>query len=362
MSSDVFESLADSTLSAVDDYLNDDFDSPSHSAPQSLQQSQSNFHSNKGLVRTDPTIESGNDEEFAQNSDLVNLSLSLASSFDNNNTKSNSNVNVNGLPSRPESSLGQTRPFDVRRAVSPMPDDDQKQSSSFPNVNNNSFNSHNSNSKSLSDLRSKHKELSTRVSNGNKPLTKPKPSRFDQLNASKLAKQSKSLETQFKARPFISPPRPISAVQMTAKQEQIRLKNLKLLEQRHKKEEIERKEIEQQEKLIRQNDMRLRIQKALISSHSFGSMSTDEKIKQITRQAQKERREADRLWREKVLAMKNRVRERPLLIESYNTQNDRIAARKKALLAIKDSLQKAGVKDLTKFFDKEELLDLGIEI
>jgi hypothetical protein len=60
-----------------------------------------------------------------------------------------------------------------------------------------------------------------------------------------------------------------------------------------------------------------------------------------------------------VSQMKARVRSRPLLVESYNSAAGRIEARKKALLAIKESLEKAGIKDQAKFFDKSELSDLG---
>lgn len=51
--------------------------------------------------------------------------------------------------------------------------------------------------------------------------------------------------------------------------------------------------------------------------------------------------------------MKARVRQRPLLIESYNSAAARMEARRKALIAIKESLDKAGIQDQARFFDPQ---------
>lgn len=71
--------------------------------------------------------------------------------------------------------------------------------------------------------------------------------------------------------------------------------------------------------------------------------------------------EKDAAWASRVDEMKARVRSRPLLVETYNSTAGRIEARKKALLAIKESLDKAGIKDQAKFFDQDELRDLDLK-
>lgn len=72
-------------------------------------------------------------------------------------------------------------------------------------------------------------------------------------------------------------------------------------------------------------------------------------------------KEKDEAWATRVDEMKQRVRSRPLLVESYNSAAGRIDARKKALIAIKESLDKAGIKNQAKFFDAQELADLDLK-
>jgi hypothetical protein len=59
--------------------------------------------------------------------------------------------------------------------------------------------------------------------------------------------------------------------------------------------------------------------------------------------------------------MLKRVQARPLLLEIDNHDEGRLQARRRALLAIKDSLLRSGVTDFKRFFDPEELDDLEIE-
>ena len=72
-------------------------------------------------------------------------------------------------------------------------------------------------------------------------------------------------------------------------------------------------------------------------------------------------KEKDAAWAARVDEMKQRVRSRPLLVESYNNAAGRLEARKKALLAIKESLDKAGIEDQARFFDPQELADLDLK-
>jgi len=63
-------------------------------------------------------------------------------------------------------------------------------------------------------------------------------------------------------------------------------------------------------------------------------------------------------------AMQQRIRERPLLMEMEKREGDRVEARRKALLAMKESFERAGmsVKTYAKFFDAEELELLDIKL
>lgn len=72
-------------------------------------------------------------------------------------------------------------------------------------------------------------------------------------------------------------------------------------------------------------------------------------------------KEKDAAWAERVNEMKAKVRSRPLLVESYNNAAGRMEARRKALLAIKESLDKAGIEDQSRFFDAQELADLDLK-
>lgn len=72
-------------------------------------------------------------------------------------------------------------------------------------------------------------------------------------------------------------------------------------------------------------------------------------------------KDKDAAWAARVSEMKARVRSRPLLVESYNSAAGRIEARKKALWAIKESLDKAGITDQARFFDQQELADLDLK-
>ena len=72
-------------------------------------------------------------------------------------------------------------------------------------------------------------------------------------------------------------------------------------------------------------------------------------------------KEKDAAWAERVNEMKEKVRKRPLLVESYNNAAGRMEARRKALIAIKESLDKAGIEDQSRFFDPQELADLDLK-
>jgi hypothetical protein len=59
-------------------------------------------------------------------------------------------------------------------------------------------------------------------------------------------------------------------------------------------------------------------------------------------------------------AMTQRVARRPLLIEEEARRRERVEARRRALIAIKESLDRANVKEQSRFFDADELEDLDL--
>jgi hypothetical protein len=189
-----------------------------------------------------------------------------------------------------------------------------------------------------------------------KELTKVIEFDITQTKPKKVHREEHKL---FKAKPYFPPPPPDEIPQSTKKLDQIKEKNTRMIAER---EEKERMKLEEREKKLKQSpDMQQKLIPKIVSLHSHGHSTTDETIKELTRKAKKEIKEADAQWAARVNEMKQRVRQRPLLVESYNSVNGRIEARKKALIAIKESLDKAGIKDQAKFFDQQELNDLDLK-
>jgi len=65
-------------------------------------------------------------------------------------------------------------------------------------------------------------------------------------------------------------------------------------------------------------------------------------------------------WREQRRAMKARVAQRPLLVESDCDDTKRLERRRRALLSVKDSLDRQGLTNYDRWFDREELILLGL--
>ena len=53
-----------------------------------------------------------------------------------------------------------------------------------------------------------------------------------------------------------------------------------------------------------------------------------------------------------------RVEQRPLLIERERFEAEKVRAQRKALLLVKQSLEKAGIADIRDFFNEDELQQL----
>ena len=203
----------------------------------------------------------------------------------------------------------------------------------------------------------------------------------------------------FKAKPYIPPPAPEDQP-TTEKTKQMIAKTQERLKERERKQaEAERV---REERLKQNPEMQSKLIPKIVATHAHGSATTDETIRELTKRAKKgqkherditslwhecflltmssshtsrcfsfsppfffipltDMQEKDAAWAARVNEMKSRVRNRPLLVESYNSTAGRIEARKKALLAIKESLDKAGIKDQAKFFDPQELADLDLK-
>ena len=65
--------------------------------------------------------------------------------------------------------------------------------------------------------------------------------------------------------------------------------------------------------------------------------------------------------RENKKELRARLKERPSLMGGERSKGDRARNRKKAIMAMKASLDAAGITDYARFFDAQELRDLGVE-
>ncbi|XXQ35969.1 Uncharacterized protein family UPF0564 [Plasmodiophora brassicae] len=104
----------------------------------------------------------------------------------------------------------------------------------------------------------------------------------------------------------------------------------------------------------RQAAWRERIRPLLVDNRQ----QLEAKKREALRAARQHDREAMREAARRLKEMRERVDRRPLLLESGATNRERILARQKALVAVKDSLLAAGIRDYRRFFDEDELDDL----
>mmetsp|Transcript_42011 Transcript_42011/g.82503 ORF Transcript_42011/g.82503 Transcript_42011/m.82503 type:complete len:640 (-) Transcript_42011:100-2019(-) len=91
------------------------------------------------------------------------------------------------------------------------------------------------------------------------------------------------------------------------------------------------------------------------------SDATAEKIRQNTIDARRAQKERDKAYKEQVKSINDKVRERPLLLDMDRIEKNRASARIKALQKIKDSLDSSGITDYKRYFDKDELEELGLD-
>lgn len=211
--------------------------------------------------------------------------------------------------------------------------------------------------KTIPDFKALQREFedSLKRVKASRPLTKPV-----EFNLTPTLKREVSTERfeHFRANPYIPAPEPEEVPMSTKKLEQMKEKNRKLLEERERKKREEEAELAQ--KLKGNPEMKKTLIPTIAANHSFGTESTQDKIKQAVKEGKRALKRNDQEWQSRVAEMKERVKSRPLLIQTYNQQQGRIEARRKALIAIKESLDKAGVKDQSKFFDPQELRDLDL--
>jgi hypothetical protein len=87
----------------------------------------------------------------------------------------------------------------------------------------------------------------------------------------------------------------------------------------------------------------------------------DALIRSKTDELRRRQRAADREAAAAQQRMTQNVRRKPLLVDSEARARQRLTARVDALWKIKESLDKTGVTDYTRFFDQEELDDLHVD-
>eukprot|EP01006_Ploeotia_vitrea_P035030 TRINITY_DN65831_c7_g2_i2.p1 TRINITY_DN65831_c7_g2~~TRINITY_DN65831_c7_g2_i2.p1 ORF type:complete len:845 (+),score=440.87 TRINITY_DN65831_c7_g2_i2:341-2536(+) len=141
----------------------------------------------------------------------------------------------------------------------------------------------------------------------------------------------------------------------TAKWE--RLLEFKKQQKRKEEQELMRKEQEERERQARMQKMRVRLGPHLRSIKQDIRESQERQIKQ-RRRAMREQAKRYAAARDAMMA---KVASRPLLIEFDQREKERVAQRRKALLAIKASLDEAGISDYQRYFNQEELDDLNLD-
>ena len=99
--------------------------------------------------------------------------------------------------------------------------------------------------------------------------------------------------------------------------------------------------------------------KGVLSKHLTDNTSELEKRRiESQREAMAAQRESALNWRRQKKEMMERVNNRPLLVEEGRIQMERERAKKKTLILVKESLQKAGITKFDDFFDQNELEQL----
>merc|ERR1712166_1374965 len=93
-----------------------------------------------------------------------------------------------------------------------------------------------------------------------------------------------------------------------------------------------------------------------------GVRENEDRIRRQAREGRRTDREREIAYKEDIKEMKAKVEsERALLMDSDRAQRERAKARMDGLRAIKTSLDAVGIKNYTRFFDDNEMADLGIK-
>jgi hypothetical protein len=89
----------------------------------------------------------------------------------------------------------------------------------------------------------------------------------------------------------------------------------------------------------------------------------DLEIRDKVAELRRNQRDGDKQARDNLRSMRDKVRRAPLLLDQEQRYRDRVAARINALWSIKESLDRAGISgnDFPRYFDQDELTDLGID-
>ncbi|GAB5361253.1 hypothetical protein AAMO2058_000697500 [Amorphochlora amoebiformis] len=166
----------------------------------------------------------------------------------------------------------------------------------------------------------------------------------------------------FFARPY-TPPAHKGDIQLT-RSATLRIEASRNLLRKKKDEEIKLMKLIAKSEVAKnipiKKDMKTSVRALVHTNGAVGKISQVHMQKRIE-DAQRSMRETDLEYKTNIEVMKKKVRERPLLMERDKIKRDQRESRKKALISIKESLDQGGVKHIEKYFNWDELRDLGLE-
>lgn len=119
-----------------------------------------------------------------------------------------------------------------------------------------------------------------------------------------------------------------------------------------------------QEKAELQKVLKQRLAESISSTaqpSSAVTSTTDHVVSTQVKEMRKQAKEKEKEYQAQREQLLKRVYSGPTLLDRYKFDQDRVESRRKALLAIKEGLDRAGIKDYKRFFDPDELADLGLK-
>merc|ERR1712129_602957 len=176
--------------------------------------------------------------------------------------------------------------------------------------------------------------------------------KYDQIDMESVNIEKKLRETQRKIKNMIAHPPKI--IPKSTKKFDAAVKS--------KKENERKKEMEQylhDEEYRRKSDKMKAKWKGVLTGHLVDNSSELEKKRMAAqREAKEAQRENALNWKKFKKEMRQRVKNRPLLVEEERIKMEQERAKKKALLLVFESLKQSGIKKYDDFFDANEIEQL----